>query len=193
LFKSNFHPSPFLDHIQLSVNEYREKLYDIIATRRVNIRRIQYSKLSTVTSMENNVPPQQQHQINNGASKAKTADDTAAKIHWTDEQQNHNHQQERRGSNSLQMQQKPRPTTSHPNQKQQQIDAKKSRPETGYTHAYNSSSNSGEPDNRKNRQLKNAKNLIVQNGKKNGIDGRNYKQEFGSTNSIERKEGHVAR
>lgn len=62
-FITNFY---FIDHIQLTVKDYREKLYDIITMKKTNIRRIHHDRLQTRSNScnpnQNQIYQQQQKQ-----------------------------------------------------------------------------------------------------------------------------------
>ncbi|CAK5101712.1 unnamed protein product [Meloidogyne enterolobii] len=58
---------PLPDHIQLSVHEYRDKLYEIISTKKVNIQRINYPNINDKNTACNGWVDKQHHQ--NGETK----------------------------------------------------------------------------------------------------------------------------
>lgn len=210
----------YLDHIQLSVHEYRDKLYEIIAARKINIRRIQYEKLSsrTATRTSNNNDEEEkcegiQRQPNDkegkyeGIQRQPNGKMCHEKRELTDVwKENNAISSDNSGNKSIvsppttklhskrvaSTSQQPRPNTSQPDCKHQQQQEQsnsqikkqqqKPRPETGY-HQTAPTTNGTIHQHRKSFQY----------DTRNNGHGLRYRQEFGSTTSVERKEGVVGR
>jgi hypothetical protein len=180
-----------LDHIQLSVHEYREKLYEIISTRKINVRRIQYNKLMTADSVDSN-NASYKHQNNGHLNGGGWKEPNGVEGNQGHIQPNNVHHNQ-----STQPHQQ-RPLTSQPTvniQKQQIHSTQDNRPKTGFVQ------DTRVEEEKKKKQHKEKKNL-EKNG--NGLawigQGQQlnkqtrYKQEFGSTTSFGgRKEGHIGR
>uniref|UniRef100_A0A914LL67 Mitogen-activated protein kinase n=1 Tax=Meloidogyne incognita TaxID=6306 RepID=A0A914LL67_MELIC len=83
---------PLPDHIQLSVHEYRDKLYEIISTKKVNIQRINYPNINDKNTTCNGwVEKQQQHHQNGEIIKEqqkRRQSTTMKEQHLKEQQQN---------------------------------------------------------------------------------------------------------
>nr|CAD2193816.1 unnamed protein product [Meloidogyne enterolobii] len=79
---------PLPDHIQLSIHEYRDKLYEIISTKKVNIQRINYPNINDKNTACNGwVDKQHQHQNGETKEQQKRRQSTTTKEHHLKEQQ----------------------------------------------------------------------------------------------------------
>ena len=81
----------FKDHIQLSVHEYRDKLYEIISTKKVNIQRINYPNINDKNTACNGWVDKQHQQHQNGETKEqqkRRQSTTTKEQHLKEQQQN---------------------------------------------------------------------------------------------------------
>nr|CAD2189617.1 unnamed protein product [Meloidogyne enterolobii] len=82
---------PLPDHIQLSVHEYRDKLYEIISTKKVNIQRINYPNINDKNTACNGWVDKQHQQHQNGETKEqqkRRQSTTTKEQHLKEQQQN---------------------------------------------------------------------------------------------------------
>ncbi|KAI3415914.1 Mitogen-activated protein kinase 15 [Globodera pallida] len=187
---------PLPDHIQLSVHEYREKLYEIIATRKINVRRIQYDKLISNESEE-----QRKHSINgNCANRCEESNrndaikTNAGQTHKNNGNISRNVAKKTTDAKVERQQYRSTTTETHKQtkgegaDKRRQNSTEKGRPETDYASASTANGSIVHHRHRKSLQDDGAK-----AGGGGGIQNTKHRNDFGSTTSVERKEGLVGR
>ncbi|KAL3097765.1 hypothetical protein niasHS_000500 [Heterodera schachtii] len=191
------------DHIQLSVHEYREKLYEIIATRKINIRRIQYDKLTS-----NECEGQQRKQIMTNGSREENRNDVGTtntgqmrRNNWGDNDRNmpkvtttaeHSSKTaERQRTTTTQTEANHRQNGKNGADKRRQNSAEKGRPETGYASVLTTNGSAIFHRHRKSLQDDGVKG----NGSNNNAIHQHMKHrnDFGSSTSVEKREGLVGR
>uniref|UniRef100_A0A914I813 Mitogen-activated protein kinase n=1 Tax=Globodera rostochiensis TaxID=31243 RepID=A0A914I813_GLORO len=191
---------PLPDHIQLSVHEYREKLYEIIATRKINVRRIQYDKLTSNESEE-----QRKHSINgNCANRCEESNrndavaTNAGQTHKNNGNISRNVTKKTTDAKLVERQQYRSTTTETHKQtkgegadKRRQNSTEKGRPETDYASA--STANGSIAHHRHRKSLQDDRAKAGGGGGGGGIQNTKHRNDFGSTTSVERKEGLVGR